>query len=87
MTEEALTLGRDDLKAVIREAIREELFAVGLRADEQAHVEAARRDFFFLRRLREATEGTASRIGMAIMLSLVTGLLTVLWFGLKGTVK
>jgi len=87
MSEEILPLAREELKAVLREAIREELFAVGLRADEQAHVEAARRDFFFLRRLREATESAASRIGMAVMLSLVTGLLTVLWFGLKGTVK
>lgn len=87
MTEKLVSLGREELKAVIREAIRDELFAVGLRADEQAHVEAARRDFFFLRRLREATESTASRVGMAVMLSLVTGLLTVLWFGLKGTVK
>jgi len=87
MNPDVLEIGREELKALLREAIREEFFAIGLRADEETHVEEARRDFFFLRRLRLSAEGVASKVGMAILLSLVTGILTVLWFGLKGAIK
>lgn len=76
-------LSRDDLKALMREAVREELFAIGLRADEQEHIEAARRDFTFLRRCREAVEGLAAKVGWFVIMTVMGGLLFALWSGVK----
>lgn len=47
----------------LRVAFREELADAGLRIDGPEHVDDARRDFMFLRSLRQALNGTASKIG------------------------
>ena len=49
--------------AQIKSAMRETLADVGLRIESEEHQDEARRDFMFLRSLRNAANGTASKIG------------------------
>ncbi len=64
----------EELRKLIRESVHEALFAAGLRIDEEEHVEDARRDFMFLRRMREASEGISSKVGMAVILAVFSAL-------------
>lgn len=80
---DSITISRADLKDLIKEAVREELRDVGLRTDEPEHVDEAREDFRFVRRFRKAFEGAASKIGGAVLLSIVGGALLLLATGLK----
>ncbi|WP_192248431.1 hypothetical protein [Mesorhizobium caraganae] len=61
--------------------MREEFSAAGMRVDAPADVDEARRDFMFLRRLRGWVDGTASKIGGAIILALVSG---IVWLIVAG---
>jgi len=80
---DAVTISREELQAIVREGVRDALHDVGLRADDPKAVEEAREDFRFVRRLRQGVDGVASKVGMAIVLSIVGGLITLLTFGLK----
>jgi hypothetical protein len=78
-----ITVSRDELRALIREAVREELLAVGMRLDDADQQEAVRDDLRFARRMRKSVEGTASRIGMTILAAMIGGVLLAFWEGLK----
>jgi hypothetical protein len=78
-----ITVSRDELRALIREAVREELAAVGMRTDDADHSEAVREDLRFARRLRLAMDGFASKIGMAVITVIVAGVSLVMWEGWK----
>jgi hypothetical protein len=78
-----ITVSRDELRALIREAVREELLAVGMRLDDADQQEAVRDDLRFARRMRKSVEGTASRIGMTVLAALIGGVLLALWEGFK----
>lgn len=67
------SMTEDELMHAIRAAVREEFSAAGMRVDAPADVDEARRDFMFLRRLRGWVDGTASKIGGAIILAIVSG--------------
>lgn len=54
----------------LRTVLREELADVGLRIDGQDHIDDAREDFRFLRRLRKAFDGTSRRVGSYILITL-----------------
>ncbi len=57
--------------AQIRKAMREELADAGLRLDNADHQDEAREDFRFLRRFRLGWDGSAKKIGNAILLALI----------------
>jgi hypothetical protein len=78
-----ITISRDELRALIREAVREELAAVGMRTDDPDHSEAVRDDLKFARRLRLTMDSIASRIGMAVITVIVAGTSLAMWEGFK----
>lgn len=59
--------------AQLRTAFREELADAGLRIDGPEHVDLAREDFRFLRRLRTGAQGTASKIGWVVIAAILAG--------------
>jgi hypothetical protein len=82
MSEDDLVhLIRTEIRAEVREAVRAEFSAAGMRVDAPADVDEARRDFMFLRRLRGWVDGTASKVGGAIILALVSG---IVWLIVAG---
>ena len=67
----------------LREVFRQELADAGLRIDGPEHVDDAREDFRFLRRLREMTNGAASKIGWLIISAVIGGGLWIFTHGLN----
>ena len=61
------------LETTVRKAVREEMADAGLRLDDGDHVDEARRDFMFLRALRQGLNGTAAKVGWAVILALLAG--------------
>lgn len=53
----------------LRNVFREELADAGLRIDGPEHVDDAREDFRFLRRLRKGIDGVASKVGIAVIMA------------------
>lgn len=74
----------------LRLVLREELADAGLRIDGPEHVDDAREDFRFLRRLRENWDGASKKVGNTILGAIVSLLLAVLgagfwaWISTKG---
>lgn len=81
MTERTPTAS--EIETIVRDAIRSEFEAVGLRVHDEDHQDEARSDFNFLRKLRKAVDGTASKIGSAIILALVGGFIWLLSVGVQ----
>lgn len=54
----------------LRTVFREELADVGLRIDGPDHIDDAREDFRFLRRLREGYDGASKRVGSYVLMAL-----------------
>jgi len=75
------TMTEDELVHVVRMAVREEFSAAGMRVDAPADVDEARKDFLFLRRFRGWVDGTASKVGGAIILAIVSG---IVWLIVAG---
>lgn len=71
----------EQLETLIRKAIRDELNESGLRIDDADHQFEAREDFRFLRKLRKALDGASSKIGMAVLMALVSG---IIWLFVSG---
>lgn len=69
------------IEAVVRLAVREELNDAGLRLDGVEHQDEAREDFRFVRRLRKRVDGAASKVGMAVILAITSG---VIWLVMQG---
>lgn len=55
--------------AQFRSLLREEFDRAGLRIDEPAHVDDAREDFRFLRKIRKFADSAAARIGAFVIIS------------------
>ena len=83
MPDPVITMSREELREIIREAVREELHDVGLRTDSPESREATREDLRFSRQLRKTVEGAASKVGLAIIMAIVGGVMLALWEGLK----
>ncbi len=62
-----LAITPEELKSLIREAVRAEFDHVGLSVSEHDHVESAREDFRFMRRFRIATDKASGIIGKAVI--------------------
>jgi hypothetical protein len=71
----------DEMEALVRKAVRDELNAAGLRLDEPEHQDEAREDFRFLRKMRRSMDGAASKVGYTILLSIAGG---VIWLITQG---
>lgn len=69
------------IEAVVRLAVREELNDAGLRLDGAEHQDEAREDFRFVRRLRKRVDGAASKVGMAVILAITSG---IIWLVMQG---
>lgn len=70
------------LTDAIRSAVREELADAGLRLDGADHQDDARRDFMFIRSLRKAVNGTAAKVGWAIIAALISAVFWLVNSGL-----
>lgn len=75
------SMTEDQLIEVVRHAVRAELNMAGLRIDAPADIDEARADFAFVRRFRQAFNGAASKVGGAIILAIVSG---VVWLVVVG---
>ena len=72
MSEDAFTQAQlAQLTDVIRTAVREELADAGLRIDGEAHQDAAKEDFRFLRKLRNTWDWAVTKIGNAVLLAAI----------------
>jgi hypothetical protein len=67
----------------LRQVFREEVADAGLRLDGPDHVDSAREDFRFMRKLRLFTEGTASKIGWAVIAALLSGFIWLVTLGVN----
>lgn len=67
----------------LRVAFREELSDAGLRIDGPDHIDDAREDFRFLRKLRTGADGYASKIGWLFIAAVVSGVIWLFTLGLK----
>jgi len=78
-----ISITRDELRAMIREAVAEAFSDVGIHREDAATLEDARADFRFVRRLRQGIEGAQSKIGAAVITAVVAGLVFMLGLGAK----
>lgn len=84
MTERRLPpMTADELEHLVRKAVRDELSDAGLRVDDIDHQFEARQDFLFLRKMRRAFDGAASKIGYTVLSVIVLGLLGLVWTGFQ----
>lgn len=65
----------------LRLVFREELADAGLRLDDGDHQEEAREDFRFLRRIRRNADSASAKVGMAVILAIVSG---IVWLIVQG---
>ncbi|MBX3583657.1 MAG: hypothetical protein KF810_17360 [Rhizobiaceae bacterium] len=80
-------LTEDEFEDLVRTSLRKELFStVGLRLDDQEDQDEAREDFRLLRKIRRCLDGASSKIGGAIIMALVSGLLWLIYLGVHAFV-
>jgi hypothetical protein len=83
MSGDLITISKEDLEKIVREAIRVEMYAIGLRADDPNQVDEARRDFMFMRRIRTFTESLAQKIALTVAVAIVGSAITLLTLGFR----
>lgn len=71
------------IERVVRKAVREEMGDAGLRLDDASHQDQAREDFRFIRRLRRGVDGVTSKVGWAVILAVLGGIVFVFDLGIK----
>lgn len=71
------------IEDAVTKSVHKAFFDAGLTLAEEEHVMEARRDFAFLRSLRQSTDGVASKIGMAVIMAMLSGVLLATWTGFK----
>lgn len=69
------------IEAVVRLAVREEISDAGLRLDGPDNVDSAREDFRFVRKLRLFTEATASKIGWVVIGAVIGAVIWLITLG------
>lgn len=65
----------------LRDVFREELADAGLRIDGPEHVDDAREDFRFLRRLRHGWGGAVNKIGNSVLIAAIVVALSIISAG------
>lgn len=73
----------EQLEAMYRKVVREELADIGLRVDSPDHQEVAREDLRFLRHLRMAVDGAAAKVGWTVIAAILSGLGYIAYLGLE----
>ncbi len=68
--------------AQLRSVLREELGDAGLRIDGPDHIDEARKDFLFMRKIRKGAEGYASKIGWFFIAAVLGGIVWLVTAGL-----
>lgn len=81
MTESFSNDQMQQIVAAVRTAVREELADAGLRLDTGDHQADAREDFRFIRRLRLSWDGAVSKIGNAVLISIIAIVGTIVSMG------
>lgn len=81
-----ITITKAELKDMIKEAVSEAFHEIGIRNDEVEHIDEAREDFRFIRKLRKGYDGAASKVGGTVILALVSGLGWLLWLGTQAVI-
>lgn len=82
-----ITMSRDELESLIEaaceKAVQRAFHDLGLRSDEPKMVEEAREDFRFIRRWRTTFDSAAAKIGGAVIVTVMAGVLGLLWAGFQ----
>lgn len=73
----------DKLRAIVKEAVHEELRAFGMRTDSPEQIENVAENMRFLAQLRRIYDGAAATIGKAVLLAFVGLVLGALALGFK----
>jgi len=84
---QVITMSRDELEELIEaaceKAVQKAFHDLGLRSDEPEMIDEAREDFRFIRRWRKAFDGAAAKVGGAVILAVMAGVLGILWLGFQ----
>jgi ElaB/YqjD/DUF883 family membrane-anchored ribosome-binding protein len=67
----------------LRSLLREEFADAGIRLDGPDHVEEARADFRFIRRVRKGVDGYASKIGWFVIAAILAGAVWLFTLGMN----
>lgn len=76
-------LSRDELRGLVREAVRETLTTLGVDLREPLEVQ---RDFGWLRDMRTASGSIRAKVGATAIGILVAGMAAALWLGLQSLI-
>lgn len=77
------SMTEDELLSAFRTAIRLEFAAIGLHLESHEDQEKVREDMRLIRKIREGKDGIAGKVGGALILAMVSGLLWLLWVGFQ----
>jgi hypothetical protein len=80
---EIITMSRDELRDLIRSAVRDEFAMCGLLAETAEQRENTLADFSFLRRLRKGLDGTVYKIGYFVLFGLLSLFGSLAWAGMS----
>ena len=80
---DTVRMSKDELRELVKEAVSEALLEIGIRADGHDNVELARKDFLFLRSIRETFSSAAGKVGSAVLLGVVGGFMWAVWWGIQ----
>lgn len=78
-----LSISKEELHQLMKKSMRETLEDAGLYVADADDRREAREDFRFLRRLRRAMDGVASKVGYSVLAVLTGAALVVIWAGIK----
>ena len=68
---------------VIKDTVLEVLFQLGLSSDDHEQIQELRKDFAYLRSWRLSMQAAQSKSVFVVISVVVSGLLAVLWLGIK----
>ena len=71
------------LEAIVEKGVRQGFADAGLRIDDGASVDDARKDFAFIRLMRRTLGGWATNIGWFIILSVLSAIGWLIWQGFQ----
>lgn len=90
MSNELHGLTRDELKLIVKEAVRdvvrEDLELVGIDMSDAATRLEVRKDMETLRRVREMLDASAKRIGGTVLILMIAGALALVGVGIKAKI-
>ncbi|MDF2994698.1 MAG: hypothetical protein K0R27_335 [Xanthobacteraceae bacterium] len=78
-----VSISRSELEAMLERAVVNGLADAGLFIEDSEDRKEARADFTFVRRMRRAFDGAASKIGGAVLLAVAGGFFYLLSLGAK----